>query len=525
MWVVAVAVAFAFPMGYLLLELVGLAGEVKETLDQVRPWRPLVNSVVLAVTTASACAVLGTSLAFLLVRTRLVGRRVWRVLLPLPLVVPSFVGATAVLAATGPGGMLPFIPRPSGFLGSFAVLTLLCYPYVLLPVMARLQSTSRSLEEASQLLGRGTLATTLRVLLPQIRDAVIGGSLLVALYVLSDFGAVALLRYDTITRAIFSARLLDPAISITLGSLLAALALLIVAIMRRAPTAPPAEPGPAPLRHGLGPWQLPAQLGILVVLALALLVPLTVFFGWILRGSATIGVGYSGLGDDVSFLVEPLLGSAAAAVTAAAVTVVVLLPVAFAAARRPSRLTSVATTIITSVFALPGLVVAFALVFWAVGAPEAMSWLYQSFALLVLAYVLHFGAQSLRASEAAIGAVPSGLDEAARTLGASPRRRFLTVDLPLVLPGVLAGGGLVLLSVLKELPATLLLAPTGFETLATVIWGAAQEGFYAEVGVTSMLLVSLSGVLTWLLVLRPQLRGDTPAAVGAAVIEDESADK
>jgi len=174
--------------------------------------------------------------------------------------------------------------------------------------------------------------------------------------------------------------------------------------------------------------------------------------------------------------------------------------------RRPSRWFDLAAGIVTSVFAIPGLVVALALVAWAVGAPEVFAPLYQSFPLLILGYVLHFGAQSLRGGAAALSGVAPRFDEAAALLGAGPRRRFLTVDLPMVLPGLLAAGGLVLLSTIKELPATLLLAPIGFETLATTIWGAATDGFYAEVGVSSLVLIALSALLTWALVLRGQSR-------------------
>ena len=149
---------------------------------------------------------------------------------------------------------------------------------------------------------------------------------------------------------------------------------------------------------------------------------------------------------------------------------------------------------------------ALAVVFWAIRAPGPLAAVYQSFPLLILAYVLHFGAQSMRASQAAIGDVPRRYDDAARTLGVKAGRRFLSIDLPLVAPGVLTGGGLVLLSTLKELPATLLLAPIGFETLATRIWNAAEDGFFAEVGVTSLVLIGLSGVLTWALILRSELR-------------------
>jgi iron(III) transport system permease protein len=207
----------------------------------------------------------------------------------------------------------------------------------------------------------------------------------------------------------------------------------------------------------------------------------------------------------MGFLVVPTINSALAAATAGFVAAVVVLPVAFSVVRRRTLVAEGASAAVTSVFALPGLVVALAVGFWAIQVPDPLAGLYQSFPLLIFAYVLHFGAQSMRSSQAAIAAVPERFDDAARTLGVSSRRRILEIDVPLIAPGLITGGGLVLLSTLKELPATLLLAPTGFETLATRIWGAAEDGFYAEVGISSLVLILLSALLTWFLILRPEL--------------------
>ena len=150
---------------------------------------------------------------------------------------------------------------------------------------------------------------------------------------------------------------------------------------------------------------------------------------------------------------------------------------------------------------LPGVVIARSLVFWAIDAPIVERW-YQTFPLLILAYVLHFGAQATRAAHVAVGAVPQRLGDAAATLGAGRVRRFLTIDLPLMTPGLLAGAGIVMLSTMKELPATKLLAPPGFETLATEIWSAGESGALAQGAVASLALVALSALLTWLVVLR-----------------------
>ena len=109
---------------------------------------------------------------------------------------------------------------------------------------------------------------------------------------------------------------------------------------------------------------------------------------------------------------------------------------------------------------------------------------------------------STRSAEVGVAAVDRRLDEAARMLGAGRLRRLARVDVPLMAPALAAGGGLVLLSTMKELPATLLASPVGFETLATRIWNANSDGFLANVGLASLVLIAVSAALTWLLVIR-----------------------
>lgn len=502
-----VALLFLAPFVYLVVGAVGLESRLLEMVSSELIRRPLFNSLRLGFSVAGLSAFLGTVLAILVSRTDLPGKRIWRVSFALPLVIPSFVGATALLAATGSGGLLAAIPQPEGFWGAFLVLTVFTYPYVYLPVLARAMATSPSVEEASRLLGRGPLRTIWAVLLPQLRTAIIGGSLLVFLYVLSDFGAVSLLRYDTLTRVIYSSRLLDRELSLTLGLLLAVIALTVTLLARGSTekSLPRVTRSRSRALYELRGWRYLALLVAALPVFFGVLAPITVFATWVVRGSSTIGIGYSGLGDDPGFLAAPVAGSTVAAVCAAVAAVLVTMPVAFAVVRRPHRLFHAAGAIVTSVFALPGLVVALALVSWVINAPEVFAPLYQSFPLLILGYVLHFGAQSLRSTQTALGSVPARFEEVAATLGAGPWRRFATIDVPIVAPGLLAAGGLVLLSTLKELPATLILAPIGFETLATVIWNAAQDGFFAEVGIASLFLIALSAILTWLLMLRQEL--------------------
>ena len=516
---IVVGAFFLLPIGYLGWETFSLGSQLPGVLATDDIVGPLARSLLIATATALACGLIGTAVAWVVVRTDILGGGMLRWAMALPLVIPSFVGATALASAFGPGALIDWMPRIQGFTGALLVLTLLSYPYVYLPVVARLMTTSQELEEASRLLGASSWRTFRTVVVPQIRHSAWAGMLLVFLYALSDFGAVSLMRYDTVTRAIFSAGLGKPTRALTLGFVLALVALIVAWIerttSRRAP--PVQQGGRGQVVYGLGRLRILAFGGVGFVLFLGLIAPIAVFVTWIFRGSGAPGVGYSGWGDSLGFLVEPIANSALSAVVAAAVAAAVVLPVAYVAARRRGWHAAFASTSVASLFALPGLVVALAIAFWALQAPEWMLWLYQSFPLLILAYVLHFGAQAMTVTRSAVANVPVRYEEAGKMLGASRVRRFATIELPLIVPGMLAGAGLVLLSTLKELPATLLLAPLGFQTLATKIWGASEEGFFAEVGVTSLALIILSGVLTWTFVLRHQPRLKRPRSPAATI--------
>jgi iron(III) transport system permease protein len=467
------------------------------------------------VAVAVAAAVLGTALAWLVARTDLPGRRVARLLLPLPLVMPSFIAAFALLAAFAPGGLLAGLLAPlgvdrlpalEGFWGALYVLTLFTYPYVYLPVAARLAQLPASLEESARLLGRSPAAVFRTVVAPQAASAVWAGTLLVFLYTISDFGAVQLLRYQTLTSSIYASRVFDRAGALAQSLLLGLLAVAVVAAERsvtRGGTRPARlAAGSRALLVPLGRWRAAAVALVAGVVGLALVAPVGVLAFWAVRGTLAGSTRAGALVSNAGALAVPALNTAAMAVLAALVAVVAVLPVAYLTVRHQSRLAGGANAVVVGGFALPGLVVALALAFWTLQAPWPLAALYQTQALLVFAYVVHFGSQALRAAQVAVAAVPGRLDDAARMLGASRFRRLRTVELPLATPGLLAGAGLVLLSVMKELPATLLLAPPGFETLATRIWNATEDAFLADASLAALLLLLVSGLLTWLLVVR-----------------------
>ena len=506
------AAPFAAPLVYLAVRNIERGG-LLSTLGDGALLGPLGRSLVLATSVSGATAAVGTAAAWLVTRTDLPGRRAFRVLLPLPLVLPSFIGAFALLAAFARGGLvermlgplgLGSLPTVDGFVGAFLVLTLLSYPYVYLPVAARLRQLPRAAEESARLLGSGPAATFRTVVLPQAWPAIAAGSLLVFLYVISDFGAVQLLRYDTLTRAIYANRLLDPQVAAALSLALGLLAIAVVAGERALARRRRADErrGGAPLLVPLGRWRAAGVGFVGGLLALALAAPLAVLAYWAVRGAAEGTTRPGSPVSDPAVLLEPVVNTTVASAVAALAAVAVVLPVAFLAVRHHGRLGPGAAAVVTGGFALPGLVIALALAFWTLNSPGPIGALYQTLPLLVGAYVLHFGALALGPAQVAVASVPRRLDDAARTLGRGRAARLVTVDLPLMAPGLAAGAGLVLLSAMKELPATLLLAPAGFPTLATRIWSAAEDAFWGDASIAALVLVALSGVLTWLLVVR-----------------------
>ena len=504
-FVLLLGAAFAVPFGYLIWRALAEPSATWSVIISARSLEPLWRTLQLAVFVSVIAAVVGAAMAWLVERTDLPGRRGWRIALALPLVLPSFLAAAALLNAVNTGGLLDeafgvgSLPDLRGLRGATIVLSALSYPYVYLPVAARMRSLNPSLEESARLLGRSGRQVFVEVVVPQIAPAVSAGAVLVFLYALSDFGAVQFVRYDTLTRVIYESSLTDRVAANALGLLLGTIALTVSVgerTLARSVGAPPIAPGRPPRPVALGRWTPAALAATAAVLVCSLVGPLTVLGWWVVRGARN---GQTLTGNDPP---GPAIGaSLTIGVLAALSAVIVVLPIAFACVRRRSRAGGIASAVVTAGFALPGLVTALAMVVWSIGTP-----LYQSLTLLVIAHTVHFGAQALRGAAVAVESVPARYDEAARLLGAGRLRRFGRVELPLLLPGLAAAGGLVLLSVIKELPMTLLLRPIRFEPLSFWIWDAAQNASFARLGFAGLLMVGLSGVLTGGLLIRPARR-------------------
>ena len=328
--VVLLAVPFVAPLAYLVVRNAEEGGFASTLADDAL-LAPLGRSLLLATSVALAAAVVGTAAAWLVTRTDLPGRRVIRLLLPLPLVLPSFIGAFALIAAFAPGGLIERalgvsgLPEVRGFWWAFGVLTLLTYPYVYLPAAARLRQLPPAVEESARLLGRRPAAVFATVVLPQARAAIAAGALLVFLYVIADFGAVQLLRYDTLTRAIYANYLLDPEVAVALSLALGLLAIVVVVAQRRVAggTRQDARREGRALTVALGRWRVAALAFVGALLGLALAAPVAVLVYWTVRGVEAGSSRANSLVADPARLVEPALNTSVASVAAALVAVAV----------------------------------------------------------------------------------------------------------------------------------------------------------------------------------------------------------
>ena len=503
----AVALAAVLPAVYLVVRAseVGLAGVVA-TVTAGRTLELLARTTGLAVAVTLASIVIAVPLAWLTVRTDLPGRRIWVVLTALPLAVPTYVGGFTFVAALGPRGLVqgwlePLgvdrLPSIYGFWGAWLALTLFTYPYVLLTVRAALRRLDPSMEEASRTLGRSPRSTLWSVTLPQLRPAVTAGGLLVALYSLSDFGAVSLLRFDSFTRVIYAQYRgsLDRSGAAVLGLVLIVLTATVLAAERRWRGRGQyhrlhSGGGRPPEVVTLGRWRWPAVAACGLVVTVALVLPLGVIGYWLVTGVRA--------GEPLRLTAGLAANSLVASALGAVVAVVAAWPVATLAARHPGRLSRVVERGSFMGYALPGVVVALALVFFGARVPV----IYQTRFLLVFAYVVLFLPQAVGAIRASLLQVSPSLEEASRLLGRSRSGTTKAVVLPLVRPGVLAGLALVFLTCMKELPATLLLAPTGYRTLATQVWDATSDAFFGRAAAPALALVVLSALPMALLVMR-----------------------
>jgi len=461
---VVVVVALLTPLGLIVAQAVQAGwGDLWSLIDRSFVAELLWNTVRLAVVVTVLSAIIGTGAAWLTDRTSLPGRRIWAVLLIAPIVIPDFV-----LAWT----WTSIFPSVHGYLGAVLIMTLHLYPLVYLPMAGAFRAIDPGQEEVAQSLGLSRPAAWLRVSVRQTRSTLLGGCLLVCLSLMAYYGAFETLHYQTFTTAIFGElqTQFSPVSASSLSLVLVVLSLFVLGgeavfaergrLQRAGPMAQRAQ---TPIR--LGKATVPALASVAVLVGFALGFPLALVVYWMVQGgssgvpatlSVTSAAGYT--------LLYSALGALVAMLAA--------LPVSLLAARYRNRWTSTLERSTFIVQAIPGVVIGLALVYLT---SHYVSSLYQSPEMLVVAYAVMFFPLGLVAMSSSVTRASPRLEEMGRSLGKGPLATRLTITLPLIAPGLAAAFCFVFLSAATELTATLLLVPTGQQTLATQFWAYAEQ--------------------------------------------------
>lgn len=504
---IAVSLLALLPLLYLVVRASSDTAGLMQIVWRGRTLQVLLNTLLLTGAVAIAATTLAVPLAWLTTRTDLPGRPFWTTAFTLPLVVPSFVGALAFVAALGPHGLVQQVLEPLGvsqlpsfygFWGAWLILTLSTLPYAYLTLRAACLGVDASQEEAARSLGLNAWQAFRRVTLPQLRPAIALGGLLCALYTLGDFGVVTLLRFDSFTRAIYTSyrssfdRTAAAGLALFL-TLIAAVVLVLEARMRGQATLHRVSSG---VRRGaptirLGRWRWPGLVLSSVVVLAGLGLPLVVLGYW---GARHVLFRPTSVHLWEATQTSLLLGTGAAMLAGAAAA-----PGALLSVRYPSALTRTLERSTYLSYAMPGIVIAIASVAITVRTP----W-YQTLGVLVAACACRYVAQALGATRVSLLQISPRVEEAARSLGASLPVAMWRVTLPLARPGWFAGALLVFLSTIKELPMTLLLIPAGERSLPTLIWTAAGDARYGEAAIPALLLVGVTALPTYLLAHRRQ---------------------
>jgi len=485
-----------------------------------------VDTTILLTGVAVVAGTLGTTLAWLVTAYDFPGRRLLSGALLLPLAMPTYIVAYAYLDLLHPVGPIQDairtlfgydtprdfrLPDVRSMPGCILLLGFVLYPYVYLPTRAMFLLQAANLLDTARTLGANRVQAFVRVALPLARPAVAVGLSLALMEALNDIGASEFLGVRTLTVAIYTTWVtrsdLAGAAQIALAMLgvVVALAALERWARRRRRYANDAQQ-PRPLvadRLGRTAGTIALAACVLPV-AVGFLAP-TIY----LAGAAIERVQFAGVPE---VILREARNTVVLSLIATAIAVAAGVAIAYAARLARGRLATVMTSVASLGYATPGTVVALGLlpvvtgIDALVGRTSAALFgvttgllVLGSGAALVYAYLVRFLAIPTGGTDAALGRIATSVDEAAATLGQGPTRRLWLIHLPIVRPAVVTATLLVFVDCMKELPATLLLRPLGFETLATHLYGEAARGTYEDGAIAALVIVFVGLGPVWLL--------------------------
>ncbi len=490
------------PLIYLLLRAAEVDAEtVSRLLLRPRTLQQLWNTVQLTLGVVGLSTLIALPLAWLVTRTDIRFPRLITWLAATPLAVPGYVMAHALLGLGGYGGLMDqlfdvIVARPRGFGGALVALTLYTYPYLFLNLRSALKGLDPSLEEAARSLGQNSWSILTRVILPQLKPAFLAGFLIIALYVLGDFGVVALMRFETFSFAIYNQYVsaYDRSYAAWLALIVVVIAVVILLaegrLMSRARLSRVGK-GSArpPSRFRLGRLTPVAWLFVAVSIGGGLILPLLSLLAWLVLVPPPLQLWTS--------VAESFWLSARLAIPAAIIAALWALPLAGLSTRFQGRFGKVLVRIVHLGYSVPPVALALAFVMFSI---RSAPWLYQTSAIVVLAYVVSYQALAIGPIRSGLLQVSPRLEEAAQALGRTPFVAFMRTTLPLIRPNMLASAALVVMVTMKELPLTYMLAPSGTNTLAMRVFSRTTEGFMAEAAPYAATIVLFSSLFVGLLI-------------------------
>jgi iron(III) transport system permease protein len=499
---VVVGTGVLLPLIYLLVRAFEAeTGELIQIVFRARTVHLLGNTLLLVVGVVGAGVLLAAPLAWVTTRTDLRGKRFFTLLGVLPLAIPGYVMAYALLGLSGPHGTFaklfgPSFPNLRGYWGALIALSFYTFPYLFLNLRTALLGLDPAIEESAYSLGSKSREVFLRAILPQLRPALYAGGLLVGLHVLGDFGVVSLMRYETFSYALYAqyTAAFDRTYAAWLALMLLALTGSLLYLEGRLLRGSRFHRTGSGTSHqaipiSLGWWRMPtyAYLGILTLASV--IAPIVTISFWTLQEVN---------GSYTQDFFRALYGSFLVSTPAAFLTAGFAVPLAYLGVRYSSSICRTLERGAYIGYATPPLAFALALIFFFRGIPA----IYQTLWILIYAYTVHFLAEAIGPVRSALYQASPRLEEAARSLGYRPLKAFFKATFPLLRSGVTVSIAFVFLAAMKELPLTFLLSPAGYETLAVNVWSYTTEAMFAEGARYALAIVLCSSLFVGLLLMK-----------------------
>ncbi len=495
-----VSLAVVVPVAYLVSK--AFQGDTQTIISLVWRWRTfelLTNTVLLTAGVLALTTTIALPLAWLLTRTDVKYKSVFTLFSVLPLAIPGYMLAYTLMGLGGANGVLSNVfglqvPRLSGYFGALISISLYTFPYMFLNLKSALSGLDPSLEDAARSMGLNTKSVMRHVVIPQLKPAFWAGSLIIGLYVLGDFGAVSLMRFETFSYALFLQytasydRIYAAWIAIMMLAITGTILVIEYKLLRGMKLH---RTGSGASRVGhltkLRGWSTVTYVGLLALAFFSLIVPVATILYWM------IGLNIGGL---MAGLTGALKSSMMASVPSALLAALLALPLAYMSVRFTSKWSKLFERLAWLGYSIPPLALALAFVFFSL---SAAPWLYQTLVLLIFAYSVHFLAEALGPIRSALLQASPKLEEAARTLGATQWAAFRKITFPLLNQGMIAGAAFVFLSCMKELPMAFILSPIGFETLAVNVWSYTNEAMFSHAAPYALTILIFSSVFVGIL--------------------------